>query len=630
MMFRKYVLAAGAALLALGSAFGAKIAMNDHTSVAIARIGEAPSAAAPLPPKLNESRLHAGACPVPVTIGGATICGEQAPNATAIAVFKGIRYASASRWENPDLLPPAATDATYFKPVCPQPGVAPSGYSEDCLFLNIWMPYKSSTPGPYPVMVFIHGGAFESGAGSLPTYDGTAFANDGVILVTLNYRLGPLGFLAVQNSQGMTTQGNFGLLDQQTALRWVKANISYFGGDPGRVTIFGESAGAMSVGLQTFDMPKSNPIDGNGPYGTLFQAAMMQSNPLGQQYLAPGDGKGQAGEVGNQFLTALCGTLPALKAKKRAAQAFDCSNLPRWAYAPDLLASIIDTQANFLTSTLAEQDIEDKVLGVRELPWQPVEDDSVVMGQPYNGYTGTEAIPMVIGLNQDEGVIFAALLASGMSQTDYANQPSYDHYVGIMGYTFGTSNTTTITDYPTDRYNNKINNGQSFGYYSARGQALANVITDFSFDCGALHVANALSGILGGPPVFLYYFSQSPFFDSYVPVDHKACDPHSTSNVCHGNELPYVFSQIELENSRGWIPRPGDYTLAAYMNKSWLGFAKNPTKPGLGWIPYTGGPNYSALTYNSSLAEPTDLDKAGTCHDLWFGFPPYGPSTAKH
>ncbi len=111
---------------------------------------------------------------------------------------------------------------------------------EDCLNLNIWSPDLGQAG--LPVMVWIHGGAFANGSGSVPAYDGTRFARDGVVCVTINYRLGADGFLYL--GDGIV---NLGLLDQIAALTWVQENIAAFGGDPNNVTIFGESAGAMSV-----------------------------------------------------------------------------------------------------------------------------------------------------------------------------------------------------------------------------------------------------------------------------------------------------------------------------------------------------------------------------------------------
>jgi para-nitrobenzyl esterase len=173
-----------------------------------------------------------------------------------VAVFRGIAYAKAPvgdlRWRAPQETAPwqGVRDATHFGAICPQPASAfypQSAMNEDCLFLNVWTPAHARGA---PVMVWIHGGSLVSGAGSDALYDGANFARHGVIVVSINYRLGALGWLAhpgLSAESGANTSGNYGLLDQIAALRWVRRNINAFGGDPDRVTIAGESAGALSV-----------------------------------------------------------------------------------------------------------------------------------------------------------------------------------------------------------------------------------------------------------------------------------------------------------------------------------------------------------------------------------------------
>jgi para-nitrobenzyl esterase len=176
--------------------------------------------------------------------------GDQGP---AGLVFRGIPFASAGRLAPP--APPAVWqsvyEATAFGPQSPQLpsfldqmlGPAALASAEDCLTLNLWTPAADGEARP--VLVWIHGGAFTNGTGAAPWYDGTSFARDGCVLVTVNYRLGAFGFLHLHDAEGPT--GNLGLLDQLAALRWVQENISAFGGDPGNVTVFGESAGGASV-----------------------------------------------------------------------------------------------------------------------------------------------------------------------------------------------------------------------------------------------------------------------------------------------------------------------------------------------------------------------------------------------
>ena len=176
-----------------------------------------------------------------------------------VQVFKNIPFAAPPvgdlRWRAPQPAPSwsEARDATDFGPICPQNVTQYTKglkQSEDCLSLNVWSPNTTSS-AKLPVMVWIYGGSFVTGGASLQFYDGTDLAKRGVVIVTLNYRLGELGFLAhpalASEHTSDDATGNFGLLDQIAALKWVRANIAAFGGDPNNVTIFGESAGGMSV-----------------------------------------------------------------------------------------------------------------------------------------------------------------------------------------------------------------------------------------------------------------------------------------------------------------------------------------------------------------------------------------------
>ncbi|MGW7102800.1 carboxylesterase/lipase family protein [Streptomyces sp. NPDC054883] len=203
---------------------------------------------------------------------------EGRPAEGGIRVFRGIPYAAppvgALRFAAPR--PPAAwegvRDAGAFGPTAPKVPY-PDRYAalladpevpgDDCLNLNVWTPDPSRGAG-LPVMVWIHGGALTRGSSAVPVYDGSAFARDGVVLVSVNYRLGVLGYGVFPDAPA-----NRGLLDQIAALIWVRDNIEAFGGDPGRVTVFGESAGATSVGA-LLAAPRA---------AGLFAGAVMQSGP---------------------------------------------------------------------------------------------------------------------------------------------------------------------------------------------------------------------------------------------------------------------------------------------------------------------------------------------------------------
>lgn len=178
---------------------------------------------------------------------------------TAIRVFKGIPYAAPPvgerRWQAPGPVVPwnGVKDATKYGSACLQGKIFGDinfdDLSEDCLTLNVWTPARAATER-LPVMVWIHGGGFQAGAGGEPRHDGQAFARKGVVLVTVNYRLGVFGFFShpeLTRESGHNASGNYGMLDQVAALRWVQDNIAAFGGNPRNVTIFGESAGSFAV-----------------------------------------------------------------------------------------------------------------------------------------------------------------------------------------------------------------------------------------------------------------------------------------------------------------------------------------------------------------------------------------------
>jgi para-nitrobenzyl esterase len=232
-----------------------------------------------------------------------------------IRMFSGIPYAAPPvgdlRWRPPQ---PAVTwqgvkDATAPGPACTQGRVFDDisfpKLDEDCLTLNVYAPAKAAR---LPVMVWIHGGGFMAGGGPEPRHDGRAFARKGVVLVTINYRLGLFGFLAhpeLTKESPVRASGNYGLLDQVAALRWVKENIAAFGGDPGNVTIFGESAGSFAVSALM-----ASPLARG-----LFHKAIGQSGAFFSTTLAPVT-LAAAEQMGADFAAAAAASsLQALRAK---------------------------------------------------------------------------------------------------------------------------------------------------------------------------------------------------------------------------------------------------------------------------------------------------------------------------
>ena len=203
--------------------------------------------------------------PLMVSVTGGAIAGAVSDIDASVRVFKGVPFAAPPegelRWRPPQPVEPweDTRDATAFAPACVQAkrgadsfyGPGADETSEDCLYLNVWTSAES-LDAALPVLVWIHGGGLNNGTGAQVTYRGEALAARGAVVVTTNYRLGPLGYLAhpllsAEDPHG--SSGNYGVLDQVATLEWVRDNIAAFGGDPDRVTIFGESAGSWSVNV---------------------------------------------------------------------------------------------------------------------------------------------------------------------------------------------------------------------------------------------------------------------------------------------------------------------------------------------------------------------------------------------
>ncbi|MDP4098901.1 carboxylesterase/lipase family protein [Paenibacillus sp. P96] len=316
-----------------------------------------------------------------VSIRVSTKNGElQGTAADGTISWKGIPYAQPPvgnlRFRAPQ--PPQAwegiRDASQFGPVCPQPGRSAEGIfgsrtgqpapSEDCLYLNVWAPIADAPS--YPVMVWIHGGAFVTGSGSMSLYDGATLARNGsVVVVTINYRLGPFGFLHL-SPFGEELASNAGLLDQIAALRWVQDHIRAFGGDPDNVTIFGESAGAMSIAA-LLAMPAAK---------GLFRKAVLQSGA--SQALSPAHAEGIAAALLNEL-------------------GADTSDRDRLF---TLSTEDIAAAANRLYEKIGSA-------GVSML-FQPVVDGKWLPEEPLKAieHGAAEGVAMMIGTNRDEGAYF--------------------------------------------------------------------------------------------------------------------------------------------------------------------------------------------------------------------------------
>src|SRR5947209_438507 len=234
---------------------------------------------------------------------------------SGVRVFKGVPFAQPPagdlRWKPPQPVKDwdGVRQATKFGPRCMQAPVfgdmnfRSDGMSEDCLYLNVWTPAKSGGER-LPVLVYFYGGGFVAGDGSEPRYDGESIAAKGVVAVTINYRLGVFGFLAhpeLTKESPHHASGNYALLDQAAALRWVRDNIAAFGGDPRRVTIAGESAGSVSVSAQM-----ASPVSKDLIAGAIGESGSVLST-MRRVPLAPAEAEGVkfAASVGADSLAAL-------------------------------------------------------------------------------------------------------------------------------------------------------------------------------------------------------------------------------------------------------------------------------------------------------------------------------------
>jgi para-nitrobenzyl esterase len=302
-----------------------------------------------------------------------------------VVSFKGIPFAAppvgSLRWRSPQPVKPwtGVKQASSFAPGCIQNAAltgrfgAPPALSEDCLYLNVWTPAKTSNE-KLPVMVWIYGGAFTGGMTSIPTYDGTHLAQKGVVLVSVAYRLGAFGFLADPEltRENGGSSGDFGLEDMIAGLKWVKNNIAKFGGDPSRVTIFGESAGGIAVSM----LCASPAAKG------LFQRAISESGGnFGPARIDNGAAEGGVNMVtlkmaevsGHQFLEKL-----------------GVSNIK----------AALDLSADNIAASLGQ--------GAQTRFW-PVFDGKVLPGDQYELYEAGHFndTPVLIGTNSDEGASFA-------------------------------------------------------------------------------------------------------------------------------------------------------------------------------------------------------------------------------
>lgn len=464
--------------------------------------------------------------PLSATVGTTSGFYQGDAGTPGVTVFRGMRYGAAPtgsrRWRAPES--PVSTAgvaaATSFGAICPQlaspvaPGGAPSGaQDEDCLFLNVWTPSLSQTAG-LPVMVWIHGGGFNTGSSSSPAYDGESFARDqNVVLVSINYRLGPLGFLAhpqLRAESPANVAGNYGLMDQIKALEWVRDNIRGFGGDPARVTIFGESAGAVAV----CDLVASPPARG------LFVRGIMQSGPCSAD-LKPLD------------VPPLSIADSGLKQGLRAQSLLSCDA------APDPLACMRGKTVAEIFTALAPA--TSPLFTTGEV-YSPIVDGAVLTGQPLSVLQSgaAAATPLLMGTNANEIALWRPLYQAGVD--------TLAEYLFVLETLDFDVNATL--DYPS---------AQLLALYPAANDAEAlpafeRFRTDITFTCPTRRSirARTATGVRG----YLYDFARvAPALVGFGAV--------------HAAEIVYVFNTVPLVGYGA-----ADRALATAMQTYWANFAK--------------------------------------------------------
>jgi para-nitrobenzyl esterase len=443
-----------------------------------------------------------------------------------VHAFKGIPYAAppvgVRRLRPPESAPAwlGVRDASRYGPVVlqrPMPGIFgelgtpqnPAG--DDCLNLNVWTPDPGA--GGLPVLVWIHGGAFFAGSGIDDVYNGAAFARDGVVTVTLNYRLGVQGFWHLgEHFPALAESGNLGLLDQVAALEWVQQNIAAFGGDPANVTIAGESAGGMSVST-LMAMPRARglfqraiPQSGAGHNGiSAPTATMIAGYMLDMLGISPGDLDALA-RVPSQLLLETETKLGDELAQTRDPARFG-----------EAAASAMCFQPTY---------------GTEMLPQRPV--DAIAAGSAKN-------VAVLIGTTKEEALIFLVDLKDMF--TEELVEATMNGLFGAAGR----SGADALAVYAANRP------GAEFH------QLVAAVETDRLFTVPAIRLADA--HVAHNPDLWRYRF------DWRTPIRGGAFGAH------HFSEVPFAFDQLDNPQAAGFLGETPPRDLAAATHGAWVAFA---------------------------------------------------------
>lgn len=451
-----------------------------------------------------------------VSVEGGPVQGITSGGVTA---FFGIPYAAAPfgehRMRPPQPVPPwsGVRPAAEYGPTVPKGNYAPQYEplfpevvvpGDECLNLNIWTP--DTEAAGLPVMVWIHGGAFMNGSGSVREYDGSAFARDGVVCVTINYRLAADGFLWFGDDTA-----NLGLLDQVAALRWVRDNIAAFGGDPARVTVAGESAGAISV-CTLLSMPAAQ---------GLFAQAIAQSGGV-SRLLTP-----EAAHMVGGYLADALGVEPCREAVEQVP-----------------LDALVQAASGLITEVqtgTAPQRWGPLARGL--LVFGPVVDGTVVPRPPLEAIAGGlgGGVPLLTGTTRDEGRLF--FVADGS-----------------LGTIDDAALAASARGYGLDDQDVEVYRANRPG--AAPGDVLAAIVTDWYFRIPVVRVAEARgAGSTAGTWVYRF--------------DHPEPAANHGLGACHGAELPFVFDTLGEGSARRRIGDRPSQEVADTVHGVWTSFVKD-------------------------------------------------------
>jgi para-nitrobenzyl esterase len=499
--------------------------------------------------------------------------GLVAGSGTAVRSFKGIPFAAPPvgdlRWKPPQPAKPwkGVRIAKGFPAMCPQFQFIPGPQSEDCLGLNVWTPARAASE-KLPVMVWIHGGGFVIGASSQSAYDGEPLASQGVVVVSINYRLGIFGFLAhpalsQESPQGVS--GNYGILDMVAALEWVKRNIGAFGGDPDNVTIFGESAGGTAVCLLMV-VPQAQGLF----HKVIAESAWGMYNPISHLK------ESWYGRISMEKFGEMQGAdLAALRSKNTA-------EILKMVGMPDMAGDKADRGEAFV----------------------PVVDGVVFPDDPARLFAAGKFahVALIAGTNADEGTLLGGPPVHNLAELRKFAQK-----------TFGSQTDGLLAVYPAssdaEAFDAAAHAQGDYGFLQGTRsvlRAVSNANTKTLLTVGKVRVASRQN------KVFQYQFTRVNGIGRRIKW-----------GSFHASEVPYVFATLPDSVYGTTASMVGDFSvdadsyndqdtkLSKAMSSAWVRFAKtgDPNGPGLASWPVFTEQKESYLEFGDSIAAKTALRK---------------------